>query len=204
MWSQPFRGRGRGISVSSRPGLHNMCQDSQNIPCLKKIFLFNHYTYSVEKGKDGDSPMLALRGELWVTGNKGSEWEAHYTGNGFNKAFNKMNQPVWPNTVAVASVWTQDAENIISKLVCWMFKEGPGRIYKSEAGDDNNKQTFSSGYSRAASQMNSWWLWQHSQNLCRPKPGHIPARRGLGHTVQPQTVELLTMLAARRGKDSVS
>lgn len=51
------------------------------------FFLFNHYTYSVEKGKDGDSPMLALRGELWVTGNKGSEWEAHYTGNGFNKAY---------------------------------------------------------------------------------------------------------------------
>lgn len=41
-------------------------------------------------------------------------------------------------------------------------------------GSDGYKET---RHSRVAAHMNSQWLWQNIQNLCKPKPDKIPAWR---------------------------
>lgn len=58
----------------------------------------------------------------------------------------------------------------------------------------NDYKETPSGHSRAVTQMNSYKLQQHEQNLCMIKPEKSHHGKGGGHTIPGLAVEQLTIV----------
>lgn len=70
-------------------------------------------------------------------------------------------------------------------------EEGVEGLEESEEKGEFKNTAFS-GHNKAIEHMNSWWLWQHTQDLCKFKPDKIPRwDRGHGHKTLPLAEGLL-------------